>query len=102
MAYKGQKRDVEMIRFAAEKLDEWLFSKNRKPAVLRGARQVGKTWIVRDLAKRNGLNLIELNLERSPYLADLFLENKPAEILKNIEAELATTIDPTSTILFYR
>jgi len=38
--------------------------------------------------------LIELNFERLPNLADLFSENNPEEILKNIEAELATTINP--------
>ena len=81
-----------MIRFVGRKLDHWLKSKNRKPLVLRGARQVGKTWLVRDFAHRHGLYLIELNLERFPHLADLFAGNDPAEILRNIEAEMSTTI----------
>lgn len=89
-----------MIRFVGRKLDHWLKSKNRKPLVLRGARQVGKTWLVRDFAHRHGLNLIELNLERVPHLADLFAGNDPAEILRNIEAEMSTTIDPASALLF--
>ena len=73
---------------------------NRKPMVIRGARQVGKTWIVRDLANRHKLKLIELNFERLPNLADLFSDNDPAEILRNIEAELPTTIEPDSALLF--
>lgn len=89
-----------MIRFVGRKLDHWLKSKNRKPLVLRGARQVGKTWLVRDFAHRHGLYLIELNLERFPHLADLFAGNDPAEILRNIEAEMSTTIDPASALLF--
>jgi uncharacterized protein len=89
-----------MKRFAAKEFDNWLKNHNRKPMVLRGARQVGKTWLVRDLAKRQGLKLIELNFERLPNLADLFSENNPEEILKNIEAELATTIKPDSSLLF--
>jgi len=89
-----------MIRFAAKELDNWLKNHNRKPMVLRGARQVGKTWLVRDLAKRQKLKLIELNFERLPNLADLFSENNPEEILRNIEAELATTIKPESSLLF--
>ncbi len=89
-----------MIRFAADELDRWLQNSNRKPAVLRGARQVGKTWLVRDFAKRNELKLIELNFERLPNLADLFSENDPMEILKNIEAELETNITPKSSLLF--
>ena len=89
-----------MIRFAAKELDNWLKNHNRKPMVLRGARQVGKTWLVRDLAKRQKLKLIELNFERLPNLADLFSENTPEEILRNIEAELATRIKPESSLLF--
>jgi len=89
-----------MIRSAANELDKWLKLSNRKPMVLRGARQVGKTWLVRDLAKRHKLKLLEINFERFPNLADLFLENRPEEILKDIEAEFATTIRPDSSLLF--
>jgi len=89
-----------MKRFAANEFENWLKNKNRKPIVLRGARQVGKTWLVRDLAKRQKLKLVELNFERLPSLADLFSENNPVEILRNIEAELAITIKPDSSLLF--
>jgi len=89
-----------MIRFAADELDRWLQNPNRKPIVLRGARQVGKTWLVRDFANRHGLKLIELNFERLPNLEELFSENNPKEILENIEAELGTTISPESSLLF--
>ena len=57
-----------MIRFASEALDKWLKNPNRKPMVIRGARQVGKTWLVRDLAIRHEFQLIELNFERLPSL----------------------------------
>ena len=89
-----------MIRFAANEFDSWLKSKKRKPMVLRGARQVGKTWLVRDFARRQNLKLVELNFERLPGLADLFSENDPAEILRNIEAELEVMIKPDSSLLF--
>ena len=89
-----------MIRFASVQLDSWLADKKRKPLVIRGARQVGKTWVVRDLSKRNNLKLIELNFERNPTLADLFTSNNPKEILKNLESELETSIDPDSSLLF--
>jgi len=89
-----------MIRFAADELDRWLKGPDRKPLVMRGARQVGKTWLVRDFAKRHGLELIELNLEKYPHYADLFSDNSPREILKNIEAQLALKILPESSCLF--
>lgn len=89
-----------MIRFASKELDSWLKGPDRKPLVMRGARQVGKTWLVRDFANRHGLELIELNLEKYPYYADLFSHNSPHETLKNIEAELALKILPGSSSLF--
>ena len=54
---------------------------------------------MRDLANRNGLKLIELNFERMPTLADLFSENNPVEIIRNIEAEFAIKIEPQSSLL---
>ncbi len=89
-----------MIRFASEELDKWFKSPARKPLVMRGARQVGKTWLVLDFARRHGLELIELNLEKYPHYADLFSNNSPREILKNIEAQLALKIHPESSCLF--
>ncbi len=89
-----------MIRSVAHNLDQWLKNPNRKPMVLRGARQVGKTWLVRDLAKRHDLQLIEMNLERFPNLAELFSENNPEAVLKNIEAEISTAINRDSSLLF--
>lgn len=89
-----------MIRHAADAMSDWLKSPNRKPMVLRGARQVGKTWLVRDLARRHNLQLVEINLERFPHLSDLFSENRPQEVLRNIEAEISASIDRTSALLF--
>lgn len=89
-----------MIRFASAQLDSWLSEKKRKPIVVRGARQVGKTWLVRDLARRHNLKLIELNFERNPALADLFVSNEPKKILNNLESEFETSINPDSSLLF--
>jgi uncharacterized protein len=89
-----------MIRFAAGELDSWLKGSNRKPMVIRGARQVGKTWLVRDFAKRNKYELIEINLEKSPGFADLFSVNNPQKIIKNIEAALNIKIRLESSCLF--
>jgi predicted AAA+ superfamily ATPase len=63
-----------MNREIASVLQEWLVSPRRKPVVIRGARQVGKTWTVRALAASAGLHLVEVNFERYPELAELFLE----------------------------
>lgn len=81
-------------------LKEWLKNKVRKPLVIRGARQVGKTWIVRDFAHQTNKFLIELNFEKQPSFESLFSSNDPNEVLKNIEISLGITIDIPNCILF--
>jgi predicted AAA+ superfamily ATPase len=80
-------------------LDNWISSQNRKPMVIRGARQVGKTWLVRHLAEKHNKELIELNLEKKSY-ASLLASNDPAEILLNLGAAANKAIDPQNSLLF--
>jgi len=89
-----------MKRYLLDKLKNWLGSPSRKPAVLRGARQVGKTWIVRELAKQTGKQLIELNFEKQRSLAIHFESNNPSTILLNLESVLNQSIYPADSILF--
>lgn len=88
------------MRKALSSLMTWIDSSNRKPVVIRGARQVGKTWIVRQLAQMTGKQLIELNFEKRLSWRDLFVSNDPKEILINLESELNITIDPANSLLF--
>jgi|JI9StandDraft_1071089.scaffolds.fasta_scaffold11709_2 predicted AAA+ superfamily ATPase len=81
-------------------LKNWLTTKDRKPLVIRGARQVGKTWLIRNLAEIAQKQLIELNFEKQPELASLFSSNDPKEILINISASFNQKIDPLKTLLF--
>ncbi len=89
-----------MKREASHRLDQWLKQTDRKPLIIRGARQTGKTWIVRDLAARQNRKLVEINFERTPELAVHFSEKDPVKILKNLSAELAQSIQPENTLLF--
>lgn len=89
-----------MRREIEAKLDSWLLGSDRKPLVLRGARQVGKTWLVRNLAARNSRKLIELNFERDPSAKRYFHSNNPATVIQEISLGLNSTIDPASSILF--
>ncbi len=54
-----------MYRECIEFLKKWLVSTRRKPLVIRGARQVGKTWIVRHFAQIEDRQLIEFNFEKN-------------------------------------
>jgi uncharacterized protein len=89
-----------MQRALHNSLTAWLISADRKPLILRGARQVGKTWLVRHLAKTAGKQLIELNFEKRPAYASLFTSSDPQQILLNLSAALNQTIDPEHCLLF--
>ena len=75
-----------MKRFAEETLRRWLSAPRRKPLVLRGARQVGKTTLVRQFAAASGLGLCEVNLERHRYLDRVFESLDTGRILRELEA----------------
>jgi hypothetical protein len=89
-----------MRRDRSSFLVHWLNSSARKPLIIRGARQVGKTWLIRDLAHSQGRRLIELNFEKRPDLESLFSSNDPKESLINIAASTGSKIEPSKAILF--
>ncbi|MBY0545300.1 MAG: ATP-binding protein [Gammaproteobacteria bacterium] len=89
-----------MQRTILNYLKNWLYSEQRKPLILRGARQVGKTWAVRQLAQMESKQLIELNFEKRFQIASLFESNQPKQILLNIESIYNQSINPEHTILF--
>ncbi len=89
-----------MNRALLNDLKNWLQASDRKPLVLRGARQVGKTWLVRHLAEVMDKKLIELNFEKQPALASLFNTNDPQQILLNLSAAFGQEIDLQNSLLF--
>jgi len=74
-----------MQRTQLEFLQTWLNNKNRKPLIIRGARQVGKSTLVELFARKNHLELCNVNLERYPELASIFSGKDPRQILQQIE-----------------
>lgn len=95
---------IYLKRSADAELLAWARQPSRKPLVLRGARQVGKTALVRHLASTSGLQLCEVNFERLPRLRTLFEKAgdlSPAALLPQIEALLETDIVPGQTLLFF-
>jgi len=71
-------------RRALQDLSLWLRKPHRKPLILRGARQVGKSTLVRLFAEEEKLILWEVNLERHPGLAPLFATRDPQRILREL------------------
>ena len=90
-----------MKRHIMESLENWKKSPNRRPLLLFGARQVGKTWLVRDFAAANYANLIELNFFTNDSLKRLFeTDISPKHIIRQLEAIFGKTIIPSETLLF--
>ena len=75
-----------MERLAEQALHSWLRRRRRKPLVLRGARQVGKTTLVRQFAAAAALHLCEVNLERNLYLDTVFKSLDTHRITRELEA----------------
>jgi predicted AAA+ superfamily ATPase len=81
-------------------LISWAKSPNRKPLIIRGARQVGKSTIVKMLADALGLNCVTINLERRPDLAELFKSNDPLKSVQLISLELKQPLLASNSLLF--
>ena len=76
-----------MHRHRLQDMQQWLQRPGRKPLVLRGARQVGKSTLVRLFCEaETDRDLLTMNLERHPHLAETFASNDPAAVLNVIEA----------------
>jgi len=92
---------MKMKRSAYNHLKTWTNLKDRRPILLRGARQVGKSHLVRQLAE-NFDQFLELNFEEKPN-AKIIFEGPltPSEIIPKIEGLLNKKIEPGRTLLFF-
>lgn len=90
-----------MLERSAEKdLIRWYGRKRRKPLVLRGARQVGKSTLVRRFAEINRLRLNEVNLEQHLYLDAVFKTLDIETIIRELDALFGRKITAPGSILF--
>lgn len=89
-----------MYRKALEYLKKWDSGKAHKPLVVRGARQVGKTYLIRDYAKSHFKNLVEINFDLTPEKEAYFKTGDINEIVQLLEADLNQKIQPGETLLF--
>lgn len=89
-----------MKRNAEHYLNEWLASENRHPLIIRGARQVGKSTLVRDFAKSAGLQLNEINLYRHLDLAEVFKTLNPGKICEELSDRFSRDVQEPGSLLF--
>jgi len=89
-----------MKRNALDVLIEWEHRPNRKPLIIRGARQVGKTELVRIFAQQEFDSFIEINFDEYPQKASLFADDDIQNIIRFIEIDSNQKIVPGKTLLF--
>ncbi|MGI6393515.1 MAG: ATP-binding protein [bacterium] len=90
-----------MKRNIENKLMEWKNSSRRKPLIIRGARQVGKTWSVKKFGNENFDEMVVLDFEKNRRLHSFFESDlDPKRILQDIELVMKIKITPGKTLLF--
>ena len=92
---------IVMKRIIYNDLIEWKNKKVKKPLIIKGARQVGKTYIIREFAKNNYKNLVEINFERDHEFQELFKQTKTAhDLLQYFELTYMDIQFDNDTLLF--
>lgn len=89
-----------MKRKITQLLIEWKNSTTRKPLILNGARQVGKTFILREFGREHFKNTVYVNLESNGNVASMFNDDiSPSKLIKYLEAETGERIMPNETLI---
>ena len=88
-----------MRRYAINKLIAWKESKTRKPLIIRGARQVGKTWLMKEFGKSNYKKTIYINFENNDLMREHFSKDlNTNRIIEGLELEYSK-IDADNTLI---
>lgn len=91
-----------MYRFAIENLYKWKESKYRKPLIIEGARQVGKTWLMKEFGKKAYRDMVYINFDANSRMAELFAADmNPKRIILGLELYAGKKIDPDHTLLIF-
>lgn len=91
-----------MYRTAMEQLYKWKEKKNRKPLIIRGARQVGKTWLMKEFGANAYQNSVYISFDNNQRMHDLFSADLNVErLVTGIELYAGHKIESTNTLLIF-
>ena len=91
-----------MYRIAIEKLLKWKQSKRRKPLIIEGARQVGKTWLMKEFGKQAYTETIYINFDSNSRMAELFASDLDTDrLIMGLELYAGHKIDPDNSLLIF-
>ncbi len=91
-----------MYRTAMEQLQKWKARKRRKPLIIRGARQVGKTWLMKEFGARGYGQVVYVNFDNNERMRRLFEGSLEVErLVTGLELYAGHKIDPEDTLLIF-
>ena len=91
-----------MYRVAIEKLYKWKESKRRKPLIIEGARQVGKTWLMKEFGRKAYADTVYINFDSNSRMAELFSSDLNTDrLIMGIEIYAGKKIDSNNTLLIF-
>ncbi len=91
-----------MYRIAIEKLYKWKNNKRRKPLIIEGARQVGKTWLMKEFGKQAYADTVYINFDSNSRMADLFSADLDTDrLIMGLELYAGRKINPENTLLIF-
>jgi len=91
-----------MYRTKIKQLIDWKLNSDRKPLIVQGARQVGKTWLIKEFGKTEFQQTVYINFEFQTELQNLFVQDlNPQRIISTIEAFFQVKIDAADTLIVF-
>lgn len=91
-----------MKRFAFKYLIDWKKNKERKPLLINGARQVGKTWLMKNLGKNHYKSYLYINFETNKEMRALFSQSLDTQkLIEGLNIENKEKIDPSNTLIIF-
>ena len=91
-----------MYRTAIERLFKWKDKKNRKPLIIEGARQVGKTWLMKEFGTQAYAKTVYINFDSNSQMAALFAADLNVErLVMGLELYAGHKIDPANTLMIF-
>ncbi|MBQ6698004.1 MAG: ATP-binding protein [Oscillospiraceae bacterium] len=91
-----------MYRIAMEKLLKWKQSERRKPLIIEGARQVGKTWLMKEFGRQAYADTVYINFDSNSRMAELFSSDLDTErLIMGLELYAGRKINPENSLLIF-
>ena len=91
-----------MYRTAIETLFRWKQSKHRKPLIIEGARQVGKTWLMKEFGRQAYADTVYINFDSNSRMTELFASDLDTErLMMGLELYPGRKIDPDQSLLIF-